>query len=414
MTPGPAPQRAASAWFVIKVLATTYLVLDLLTTVGQPAGMGPRAHAAYGLVVVTAVLLCWAPRRGVPLLVPALAGCALEATQGGEVILFVLAPIILIPRLGRRRSAGLVAGLVAAAVVIPFVTLTRGRATAAGQDLFFLGTAVAVGFAVRGFQAQHRAGQARIEELEREAVEIRAQERTALARELHDVVAHQLSIISLQVMGHRDADDPEELREALDRVDDAARAAIGELQVLVRVLRDDDPGVDQLDRLAELASPSNVADRLVQALHDNGFRVEMGLPAGVDRLERSLQRTLGRVLQESVTNVLRHADPSAPVLVDVSIDASDVRVEVSSGLPAAGRVAPLATHSTGHGLRGLRERVSLVGGRLRVGPDEGRWVVRALLPRDTGRALDGRPPGPSTDPSQTPVPPRDELGVNLH
>lgn len=412
MTPGPAPQRAAPAWFVIKAMATTYLVLDLVATLRQLDGTHPGAHAAYGLVVVTAVLLCSAPRRGAPLLFPALVGCALEATQGAEVILLVLAPIVLLPRLDWRRSGGLVTGLAAAAVAIPFATETLGWLTAAGQDLFFLATATAVGFAVRGFQAQHRAGQARIEELEREAVEIRAQERTALARELHDVVAHQLSIISLQVMGHRDADDPEELREALDRVDDAARTAIGELQVLVRVLRDDDPGGDQLDRLAELSSPTNVADRLAQALHDNGFRVEMRLPAGVDRLERSLQRTLGRVLQKAVTNVLRHADPSAPVVVDVTINASDVRVEVSSGLPAAGRVAPLAAHSSGHGLRGLRERVSLVGGRLQVGPDAGCWVVRALLPRDVGRTLDDGRVVPSSGQPQTPVPPQDQAAVD--
>lgn len=85
---------------------------------------------------------------------------------------------------------------------------------------------------------------ARIAFLEDQALRVHAQERDELARELHDVVAHQLSIASLQVMGHRDSEDVVELRDALDRIDDATRAALSELRLLVGVLRSHDDAGD--------------------------------------------------------------------------------------------------------------------------------------------------------------------------
>ena len=379
---------ARTIWFVVRMLATAFLISDALETVLSPDRYTGVGKYVYLLSSLACIALCWAPMAG-----GVLAGVALLITcvisgYGGEANVLFLAAIVLIPRLERRWLSPVVSALGVFGILIPVLHRKPDMWSLALANWLLLLVGSGAGFAARGFQAQHQEGQERIAQLERENAEIRAEERTALARELHDVVAHQLSIISLQIMGHRDADDPEELRGALDRVDDAARAALGELQVLVRVLRDDDADAGHMGRLAEVPVPSVLVQQLLQTLEDNDFTVEIDFPSGVDRLERSLQLTLVRVLQEAVTNILRHADPGSKVLVRVSVSPDLVDAVISSAMPRQGRVAPLADLSMGFGLRGLRERVSLTGGGLVLGPSEGRWVVHASLPRDHSRLED--------------------------
>ncbi|NBH06431.1 sensor histidine kinase [Amycolatopsis sp. SID8362] len=207
-----------------------------------------------------------------------------------------------------------------------------------------------------------------------------AEERGRIARELHDVVAHAVSVMVVQADGASYAleSNPDLARRALQTISETGRGALGELRRLLDVLRSDDadgePRVPQPDAhaLAELAERMRTAGVPVE-LETN----ELGdLPAGV---------SLGiyRIVQESLTNTLKHAGRGATASVRVHRTGDLVEVLVSDD--GAGRVPQLAGSSQrlpgGNGLIGMRERAHVYGGTLEVGPAQGGgWQVRAALP----------------------------------
>ncbi|MDO5094185.1 MAG: histidine kinase [Propionibacteriaceae bacterium] len=197
-------------------------------------------------------------------------------------------------------------------------------------------------------------------------------ERNLLARELHDVVAHHLSVILLQCMAYGDSESPDELRRALDRIADALEAAEAELKLLTSVMADTDD-----EAAAALVRPSTVADHLLESLRTERFRVNLRIDPRADDLPPITQRTLTRVMQEGVTNMLRYAKRGSQCWIDLSIGRSHVRLTVSNEMPERRRKSQL---SLGYGLTGIRERVDLSGGKFRAGPDDGHWVVEVELP----------------------------------
>jgi signal transduction histidine kinase len=225
------------------------------------------------------------------------------------------------------------------------------------------------GWIVRRRAEQVVAAQAAGPELARQAV---ASERTRLARELHDVVAHSVTIISLQA-GAAEAvldGDPVQARVHLEAVRKTAHEALVELRRLVGVLREAEPVYEPqggLGRLDELIDEMRAAGLAIE-LREEGARP--ALPPGVDL-------SAYRIVQESLTNVRRHAG-TAPTRVRLRYckDALELEVENSCG-SGKGALGP----GTGHGLIGMRERARLYGGTLdaRATPDGG-FVVRARLP----------------------------------
>jgi signal transduction histidine kinase len=225
------------------------------------------------------------------------------------------------------------------------------------------------GWIVRRRAEQLVAAQAAGPELARQAV---ASERTRLARELHDVVAHSVTIISLQA-GAAEAvldEDPGQARVHLEAVRKTAHEALVELRRLVGVLREAEPVYEPqggLVRLDELIDEMRTAGLAIE-LHEEGARPT--LPPGVDL-------SAYRIVQESLTNVRRHAG-AAPTRVRVRYceDALELEVVNSRG---SGKGALGA--GTGHGLIGMQERARLYGGTLDAteAPDGG-FVVRARLP----------------------------------
>ncbi|MFV2197760.1 sensor histidine kinase [Nocardiopsis sp. LOL_012] len=223
--------------------------------------------------------------------------------------------------------------------------------------------------------------QERAERLEREQ-HLRAEhaitaERTRIAREMHDVVAHRVSLMVLHAGGLEvSADDPRTI-EAAGLIRTTGREALTELRGILGVLRDE-PGAE-----APTAPQPALADldRLVEQWRGAGTEVERTGSHTVGDLPPSVQRTVYRLVQEGLTNAAKHA-PGAPVTVAVDRDGDSLRVEVANG-PAAAPVPP-PPHS-GYGLAGLRERVALVGGTLTAGPRfDGGWRLRALLPAARG------------------------------
>jgi len=205
----------------------------------------------------------------------------------------------------------------------------------------------------------------------RQQREIRNEERVALARELHDTVAHHISAIAVQAQagGVVAGTNPQKAAEALAAIESEASRTLAEMRSMVRVLREDEavayapqPGVGDLPALARAdATPT----------------VEVRLNGSLARLAPSVDATLYRLAQESLTNALRHARGATRVDIDVRRDGDAVRLRVSDD----GRTEPGPAPELGFGLLGMAERAQLLGGSFSAGPGPaGGWVVEAVLP----------------------------------
>jgi signal transduction histidine kinase len=246
--------------------------------------------------------------------------------------------------------------------------------------LVFFGILVGAPFVVGRLIRARRQRETLLEEravvLEREREERAraavAEERTRIARELHDVVAHAISVIILQGRGGRRLlhEDPEEARRAFDTIERTASQALGEMRRLLGMLRADD------ESLALAPQPSlSALDALAHEVTHAGLPVDVqvigepvALPAGVDL-------SAYRIVQEALTNALKHAGP-ARAAVSVRYGDGELEIEVVDNGSAAGN-----GDGTGHGLLGIRERVTVYGGSFEAGRRTlGGYAVRARLP----------------------------------
>jgi signal transduction histidine kinase len=230
------------------------------------------------------------------------------------------------------------------------------------------------------------------EDRERAAV---ARERARMARELHDVVAHSVSLMVVQVgaarMALADGGEPSlaTARGQLLGAEQTGRSALDELRRLLGVLRDPDPrrqpGSGEAPVSASTEPLPGLADvaGLVEDFRRRGLDVGLSVDVALDQVDRGLGLTVYRVVHEGLTNALKHS-PGADVSVDLTGYADRVCVEVSD---RGGRSIP--GPGTGFGLLGLRERVALYGGHLQAGPSDEGWRLVVELPRrPTGQAAD--------------------------
>ncbi|HLK72688.1 MAG TPA: sensor histidine kinase [Streptosporangiaceae bacterium] len=214
---------------------------------------------------------------------------------------------------------------------------------------------------------------------ERSLREALSEQRVQIARELHDIVAHAMSVVAVQagVGGHLIATRPDEAAKSLHAIEATARAALSETRSLLSVIRDDDydlasrspvPGLDNLHTL-------------VQRVTAAGQPVTLHVEGRPRALPQSLELSVYRVVQEALTNVVRHAAPPATATVVIRYDDGGVVVEVTDD----GRGTGSKHSGGGHGLAGMRERVSLLGGELSAGPRAGGgYQVVARLPAEAG------------------------------
>jgi signal transduction histidine kinase len=244
-----------------------------------------------------------------------------------------------------------------------------------GAGLALTGAALGWGLFVRARRELVRSLRAQADLAGEEA---RAAERRRIAREMHDVLAHRLSLLSVHAgaLEFRPDAPPEEVAEAAGVIRESARAALEELRGVIGVLRED--GGDTLTEppqptLADLAA-------LVEESRAAGMRITERIALGDAAPSAAAGRTAYRIAQEGLTNARKHA-PGAAVTLTVEAPDDDLRVEVRSLAPVAVAAAP-ALPGAGTGLIGLAERVTLAGGELESGVDpEGAFVLRARLPR---------------------------------
>ena len=200
-------------------------------------------------------------------------------------------------------------------------------------------------------------------------------ERTRIARELHDVVGHTLSLMVLQAGAERLAlgDERPATRDALVQIESAGRSTLAELRRLVGVLRSD-------DEAAERGPPPGLArlPDLVDTVRLTGLSVDLQVQGVPRPLPAGLDVSAYRIVQEALTNTVRHATASV-ARVCIGYGDGDLQIEVTDD----GRASPAAPTNGGHGLIGMRERIALYGGGLSVGPRaDGGFTVCARLPLD--------------------------------
>jgi signal transduction histidine kinase len=201
------------------------------------------------------------------------------------------------------------------------------------------------------------------------------EERTRIARELHDVVAHHMSLIAVQAetAPYRLSDLPESARAEFSSLSATAREALADMRRLLGVLRHDQP--------AALAPQPHLVDLpvLVDAARRAGVSVELSVPPALDRVPSGVGVCAYRIVQESLSNASQHA-PGAAVTVSVNQDSRAVLLRIANG-PGGPADISGNERGPGHGLTGMRERVALLGGSLSAGPAaDGGFVVSAVLP----------------------------------
>lgn len=207
--------------------------------------------------------------------------------------------------------------------------------------------------------------------------EVRISERNQLARELHDTVAHHITAIAIQAQAARVSagSQPEAALEALNVIERTASQTLTEMRKIVRALRDatDVDSVPQ-ERLADI-------ERLA-GHSQSGPRIDVNLSGKLDVLAPSVETGLYRIAQEAITNARRHARNASRITVGVEGTEDEVCIIVADD----GKGESLSSGAlAGYGLIGLKERVTLLGGRFEAGPDpDGGWIVRAALPIKDG------------------------------
>jgi len=214
----------------------------------------------------------------------------------------------------------------------------------------------------------------RLEELEQRTEQLA--ERNRLARELHDSVGHALSVVTIQASAAARVleRDPDFARNALVAIEESARAALEDLDHVLGLLREDGGGDRPQWTLNDLP-------RLLDATRMAGVDVESTVEGPLGSVPPAVSRAAYRIVQEGLTNVIRHA---GRVPVTLRLAANEEQLELELANPVGARAKPVRDGG-GHGLRGMRDRVNVLRGQMTAGPADGRWLVHVRIPLRTVR-----------------------------
>ncbi|WP_345802969.1 histidine kinase [Microbacterium sp. AZCO] len=367
------------------LIAALTAVLSLAPLGVQESSDGTNALAATALVLSLIGCAGLLVRRRFPVAVFAIAALAQTAsllTEDSSVLLLIGVAGFALSRYATPRAAWIAFG--AACAVWGAVALVVTLTTPGTRAVLIAGAAASIGFALIGMliglnaRSRRRYLDALIDLSRRLAVERdqRAQlavadERARIARELHDIVAHSLTVMVTLAEGISASVDADRIREGSRAISATGRDALRDMRATLGVLRSTD------DEAPLHPTVRDTTAETVDAARTAGFAVTLttsGDPAGIDS---AVTLAVSRIVQEAVTNVMRHASGASRIdaAIDYGRDAIEIRVQddgVAQGAPNGG----------GFGLRGLRERAELLGGTCEAGPVRPRgWEVRAIIPR---------------------------------
>jgi signal transduction histidine kinase len=381
---GIVPPGRATDVAVAALTGVVQILLTLGASRNQP-DREPLDLLAFLLLAVGPVALLWRWRSPAGVLAVVMASNVLYFALGypyGPAWLALIVALWTAVTAGARRAAwvtalvGLAAYFVLAALVFRVEPATLATVAAHTSSLLLVLAVAEVALAAR--QRRLDAERTRAEEARRRAGE----ERMRIARELHDVLAHNISLINVQagVALHLMDEQPGQSRSALQAIKQASNDALGELRSVLDILR-------QGDEAPPRAPASGLAslDRLVAGAEATGLPVSAKVEGAPRPLPAGTDLAAFRIVQESLTNVTRHAGP-ASATVRIAYGDRELTVQVDDD----GR-GPAATNGLGgNGIRGMRERVAALGGELTAGPRPGGgFRVLARLPLDHA---EGDPP----------------------
>jgi signal transduction histidine kinase len=277
------------------------------------------------------------------------------------------------------RTGAVVAGVFAIHVAATASAHSGFPTSAVLFGVVVWGGAWTLGDQVRSRRARRAELAERLRRAERETARERrlaaAEERTRIARDLHDSAAHAINVILVQAGAARllQRRDPEAVRTALLTIEDVARETIGEIDLLVRNLRDE----TAVDDPAAVEPPAGLSalETLVERYRAGGLAIDVRIDGRARSLPRALDQAAYRIVQESLTNAARHGDGDAQVAV--LYRESEVELTVSNSVSATDGSE---TAGGGLGILGMRERASLLGGTLEAGRNHDRFRVDARLP----------------------------------
>jgi signal transduction histidine kinase len=362
----------------------------LEVVIRQDAANAPDSSVWFAALAIALLALPLLARRRYPFAAPAglWVVAAVLSFVDGELVTFTasasIAGLAAAFLLGNLRDAtltraGLVLTLGSSALLI-YNDPDHSAAELVFTPLLF-GIGWLAGFALRERAEEAEAAERRAAQAEREregAARIAvAEERARIARELHDIVAHAVSVMVLQVgaVRHKLPDELAADKDALGDVERAGRSALGEMRRLLGAMRDEhgdvalapQPGLDGLDALAESVGRA-------------GLPVELHVQGESFPLPRAVELSAYRIVQEGLTNSLKHAR-AGHAYVTIRYAAEELEVEVADD-----GHGPVKSDGHGHGLVGVRERVKIYGGEMSAGPGaDGGFVLNARLPVGGGR-----------------------------
>jgi len=405
--------RRLIAWFrwhpqvADALLGAALLLVAVLTVIGAPESAQPAGHdktpgvLGFALILIMTLALTW--RRRAPFAVLAViiaADIAYYQLGFMSTAADFLAILIMAYTVGSRRP-GWRGVLVLATAVLTYATTAiakDGKISDFAGALVVIGGGWAIGRNVglrRAYVHSLEERATQVEHLrEAELRDVVYEERGRIARELHDVVAHHVSVMTVQASAAlRQLDrDPDRSREALTSVEEVGRAALSEMRRMVGVLREIDaarPPGKELDAqradTSKLVPQPAIADLpgLVDQMTQAGLPVTLTVEGGRAALSPGVELTAYRIVQEALTNTLKHAGPADAEIL-LRYGPRDLVVHITDsgrGLAADLGRERNGVRPVGHGLLGMRERVELYGGALYAGPRHGGgYEVRARIP----------------------------------
>lgn len=362
---------------VTAVLA--FLLVDFVRLALAAPAVVPMYTVMDALAYVALICLLWWPRVGLVLAAVPLGSALFWPSTSLEAPLVCGTAAFTIPQF-RRVAAMAVSGGLAAYVTLRIVQADPDNRVPMGTVFgLSLALGVLIGWAGYAEHQRRKRSAAAASAAAAEESRIREDERLAITRDLHDVVVHQLSNVSLQIMGSQGSPDVQHLHRVIERIDAATAEALNDLRLLIRVLRAESPSATthtEIGELSERLPPTLAAAAAELELVAAGFEPDVEVPAAADRLPLTVQRTLSRGIQVASEITLEAAQPGCRHSVRLRLSDSAATLDVRATVDAHTDIP------WSWSLKALRERTRLTGGELSFTVAGDECVLSLKLPLD--------------------------------
>jgi signal transduction histidine kinase len=387
------------------LLALFVVLLALVPESGKRLELSQFSALFVITSLAESVPLIWRRKAPVTVYYVVLLACWVQwsAAENSGSSIGLMVALYTVTRYRSQRTLRVAVGAIVPGLIISVLRVGQGQHQVIASLLYSVSAvaaSIAIGMVAEERHAQmtaltERAAHAEFEREQRARMAVLA-ERARFSREMHDIVGHTLAVITgLADGGVRQVEaNPERSRQALELIGETSRHALADLRRTLGALRERplDNGIEGIgsESLAPQPGVDDIAE-LLERTRAAGPRVSYGTKGHFDGLPRSVQLAIYRIVQESLTNSLKHAgaDTSVQVVIDVAKDSLRVSVVDTGpefriavpGASAGAAASPSAAFAPGQGLTGVRERASLAGGRAEAGPNNlGGWTVTAQFP----------------------------------